>query len=75
VSLMNKYRYGVFADCIPDLGTQLGISSLENLGIAVNQARYYGFEDVATWFETVQARLKRAVEEEWSVDYDNTSSD
>lgn len=64
---MNKL-YGNFVDCIPDLETQLGISSLDYLHVAVNQARYYGFEQVAEWFEKAEERLLRSIEEEWNVE-------
>lgn len=69
---MNKYQN--FADCIPDLGEQMGISSLKYLHVAVNQARYYGFEDVADWFENAEKRLKRAIEKEWSLDDADSST-
>jgi hypothetical protein len=61
---MNKI-YENFGDCIPDLGTQLGVSSLEYLPVAIRQARYYGFEEVARWFETAEKRLQDAIQEEW----------
>jgi hypothetical protein len=60
-------RYGNFVDTIPDLETQLGISSLEYLPVAINQSRFYGYEEIAQWLETAYNRLVKAVKEEWDL--------
>lgn len=69
---MNKL-YSNFVDVIPELETQLGISSLEYLHVAIKQAKYYGFDDVAKWFEKAEERLQRAVEEEWNLGDDQAT--
>ena len=66
-----------FGDIIPDLATQLGVTRLDYLHVAIKQARYYGFEETAQWFEKAEKRLRRAIKEEWRVDdpeitYDTT---
>jgi len=56
-----------FADIIPDLGIQLGISDITYLDVAINQSRYYGYEETAEWFEYWKERFARSIREEWYV--------
>jgi hypothetical protein len=70
---MNNYSIR-FIDVIPDFATQLGISNLGYMHVAVRQAEYYGFNELAEWLQTVEDRLKRAIEEEWNAEpFDNAT--
>ena len=70
---MNNYNTR-FIDVIPEFAAQLGITSLEYLHVAVKQAEYYGFNELAEWLQTVEDRLNRAVEEEWNAEpFDNAT--
>ena len=61
-------KYGNFADTIPDLGNQMGITSLDLLDVAIGQSEYYGHKDIAAWFSYWKERFTRAIKEEWDVD-------
>ena len=63
---MNK-TYRCFTDAIPDLGKFLGISHLDYLSVGIKQAREYGYEETARWFEYFEERFKNAIEGEWNV--------
>ena len=59
-------KYGAFVDVIPDLEKQLGITHRDYLGVAINQAEYYGHTGIAAWFKKCQEKFEQCVEEEWN---------
>jgi hypothetical protein len=63
-----------FGHVIADFQSQMGIAHLDDLPVAVTQAKEYGFDDVAIWLTEVKERFYRAIEEEWNAQpFDNAS--